>query len=450
MFFDGQKIHEIFHNITTATLRTICRRHIQEATVKVNARTGMYFMISQQSPSIQGLIRKTGLEATQMGKQRYSRQSIPGEFTQGDPRDNETVAQSHDEEWQPKETFMKAPSKTVIESIIGEFIDRTSNAALAVGVCAVCAREANKSELTVHRIDCIPNPQQLQPVAVHPHHNLINGMLLQPAGLTSNGGATVCVECLRALNSDRLPPFALANGMWVGEVPHELAFLTLPERLLIAKYFPSAYIIKLYPKKKGARHWDKSQMYSGLKGNVSTYQLDQKQIASMVDGAIMPHQSKVLAATIGITFVGPKNLPDKGLPDLFKVRRNRVQKALEWLRDNNPLFSNITISASRLSELPENDVPYELLATTKLSSDTSALYAEHDGYVPSQDAEDADDADGDGGENCLLFTSQAYMNIYMNPMAESNESDSEGGRVTSSDYFKKPLTLLLEQMAMRI
>jgi hypothetical protein len=88
-------------------------------------------------------------------------------------------------------------------------------------------------------------------------------------------------------------------------------------------------------------------MYSGLKGNVSTYQLDQGQIASMVDGTIMPQSAKVLAATIGITFVGPKNLPDRCLPDIFMVRRARVQRALEWLKENNPLFTDIMISASR-------------------------------------------------------------------------------------------------------
>jgi hypothetical protein len=293
---------------------------------------------------------------------------------------------------------MRPPSKIVIESLIGNFIDRTSNEALAVGVCAVCARETNARDLTVHRIDCIPNPHQLKPDTGHPRHNIINGMLLHPAGVTADRSAKVCMECSKALSSDRLPTFALANGLWVGEVPHELAYLTLPERLLIAKYFPSAYIIKLYPKKKGARFWDKRQMYSGLKGNVSTYQLDQNEIASMVDGTLMPQQSKVLAATIGITFVGPKNLPEKGLPDLFKVRRIRVRKALEWLKENNPLYSTIIISDSRLSELPENDIPYELRATTKLSSDTTTLYAEQDGYVPSQDP---DDASSEGGKSRL-------------------------------------------------
>jgi hypothetical protein len=69
-----------------------------------------------------------------------------------------------------------------------------------------------------------------------------------------------------------------------------------------------------------------------------------------------------------------------------------VQRALEWLKENNPLFANITISASRLAELPENNVPYELRATAKLSTDVNKLYAEQEGYVPGQEArEDEND-----------------------------------------------------------
>ena len=265
---------------------------------------------------------------------------------------------------------------------------------LAAGCCAVCARETKETDLTQQPLDQIPNSHRLQPGKSHPAHDIYEGMLLYPAGVKNHKIANLCSECTRALNSDRIPSFALANGMWIGETPHELAYLTLPERLLIAKYFPAAYIIKLYPKKKGARHWDMRQMYSGLKGNVSTYQLDQGQISSMIDGTIMPQSARLLAATIGITFVGPKNLPDRCLPDIFRVRRTRVRRALEWLKDNNPLFSNITISTSRLEELPEDDVPYEIRTTTKLSTDVDQLHAEHEGYVPPQDFRDEEEDEG--------------------------------------------------------
>jgi hypothetical protein len=288
---------------------------------------------------------------------------------------------------------MKSPSEEIVNTAIGEFIDRTSNDALAVGVCVVCARETNVAELATQRLDCIPNPQHLRPAVRHPAHFVVNGMLLYAGGVSDDERGDVCVECLRALKMDKIPPLALANGLWIGEIPHELAYLTLPERLLIAKYYPAAYIIKLFPKKKGARHWDKRQMYSGLRGNVSTYQLDQTQISSMIDGTIMPQVSKVLAATIGITFVGPKDLPDKCMPDMFRVRRTRVKRALEWLKGNNPLFANIIISASRLALLPEDDVPDELRVTAKLSTNVDVLNAEHEGYVPSQEVGD-DEVDG--------------------------------------------------------
>jgi hypothetical protein len=290
--------------------------------------------------------------------------------------------------------FMKSPLTETVNTAISEFIDRTGNAALAIGICAVCARETMSTNLSLQRLDSVPNPHRLKPITPHPSHDLFNGMLLHPPGVLEGGRGNMCAECEMALKADKIPKHALANGMWIGRVPHELAYLTLPERILIAKYFPAAYIIKLYPKKKGGRYWDKRQLYSGLRGNVSTYQLDQSQIASMIDGLIMPQPASLLAATIGITFVGPKNLPEKCMPDMFRVRRTRVRLALEWLKAHNPLFADIIISASRLADLPEDDVPYELKTTTKLSTNMNLLYAEQDGYVPSQETNDDEDAEG--------------------------------------------------------
>ena len=77
-----------------------------------------------------------------------------------------------------------------------------------------------------------------------------------------------------------------------------------------------------------------------------------------------------------------------------------MQRALEWLKTNNPLFANVTISVARLAELPENDVPYKLLATAKLSTNINQLHAEHNDYVPSQNI---CDKDGVEGNICLII-----------------------------------------------
>ena len=92
-------------------------------------------------------------------------------------------------------------------------------------------------------------------------------------------------------------------------MPFELALLTLPEQILIARYFSVAFIVKMYPKKKGTY-----ALNSGLRGNVLTYRLDTNEIADMVDGMIMPPPTKILAATIGVTFVGLKNMAEWSMP----------------------------------------------------------------------------------------------------------------------------------------
>jgi hypothetical protein len=116
------------------------------------------------------------------------------------------------------------------------------------------------------------------------------------------------------LRKNRTPAMSLTNGMWIGDIPLELKVLTLPECVLVAHFFPAAYIVKLYPKKKGARNWASSGLHSALHGNVSTYHLNTDQIVHLASSHLMPPSSTILATTIGITFVGLKNLPQKTMP----------------------------------------------------------------------------------------------------------------------------------------
>lgn len=285
------------------------------------------------------------------------------------------------------ESFLETPSDEAIKQSICNFIDRTNNNAIQILPCAVCARETLLSELQKCPVKDIPNKSLLIPHTPHPKHDLYQMILLHPPGVT-NEQANICNECFRALQRKQLPKFSLANDMWIGEIPKELSMLTLPERMLIAIYYPSAYIFKLFPKKTGSRAWDQSQMYQGLKGNVSTYRLDPKQVANMIDGVTMPPPVGILSSTIGITFLGPSELPEKTMPNIFRIQRARVKSALLWLKANNPLYRNIVISEHNLLQLPENGIPEELILTARYSSDLDALNAEQDGYVPQDAADD--------------------------------------------------------------
>ncbi|KAJ6447856.1 hypothetical protein C8R47DRAFT_999680 [Mycena vitilis] len=239
-------------------------------------------------------------------------------------------------------------------------------------------------------ITAIPNGRHLIPDKPHPAHTLFGGWLLHEDAATQQR-TYLCMQCKRKLSHDERPPLALANGMWIGQIPFELRILTLPERLLVSLYFPAAYVVKLYPKVKGARTWTKEMLNSGMKGNVSTYKLNTAQIAGIVSGNTMPPSPVILAATIGVTFVGAGNTPLRILPDFLRVRRKRVFDALLWLKRNNHLYANINISEDQLRLLPENAVPEEILANTRFSNDVAGLEREQAGYVP-MDAADEEEA----------------------------------------------------------
>ena len=262
--------------------------------------------------------------------------------------------------------FLDTPSQETLNNITSDFIDATGNDALKTVACGSCAREMNTDECSEISIKDIPNKHHLIPHTPHPAHELVHGLLIYaPALGSSKETLHICNECRNQLKKNVRPRLSLANEMWIGDVPPQLQNLTLPERILIGKYFPSAYIVKLFPKHKNAFTWDRGQMHNGLKGNVSTYGLDPRQVASMIDGRSYPPPAKILSATIGITFVGPKGLCEPTMPAMFRVRRWKIKEALLWLKANNPLYTDIEISEERLSQLPEDGVPEELTMTAK-------------------------------------------------------------------------------------
>jgi hypothetical protein len=296
-----------------------------------------------------------------------------------------------------KETndFPSNVSKECLQSRISKFIDATGTKALARSVCAVCAGSFFVSEVREVLVSHLQEKNLLRPFRNHPRHVLTSGMLLHRSPdalrMASDGvlWSNVCDSCTHILQRDKIPPLALANGTWIGDVPSELSILTLPERILVARFFPAAYIVKLYPQQKG--RWSAEGMQSALRGNVSTYRLNTGDIVKMTDSQLMPPSSSILAATIGVTFVGPKNIPQWTMPGFLRVNRTRVRVALEWLRANNPLYRDIVISTDRLNALPSNGVPLEISDVARRTEDINTLIEESASYVP----DDIPDDDGD-------------------------------------------------------
>ncbi|KAJ7130993.1 hypothetical protein C8R44DRAFT_839124 [Mycena epipterygia] len=221
---------------------------------------------------------------------------------------------------------LQLPTVDETNTVYRRYYAATSNAAVVMAVCAVCAREVDlhPNQMAVERLDYVPNSHRLVPTTPHPAHDLFNGRLLEPAGVTG-------------INDGRLDPSTLQRGM---------------------------------------------------RGTVSTYDLDSEGISKMVAGDLMPRPPEVLASVISVTYVGLGELPKNWLRNTFRVRRDVV-------RPNIPkYYGHITIDAARIHALPEDDVPVEITSIIRQSSDTGIIDQESDGYVP-QHEEFETEADAD-------------------------------------------------------
>lgn len=272
----------------------------------------------------------------------------------------------------------------VINDAMLRFVAATGNEALRKAVC--CARRLPVSTLEETATSDIPSQHCLDPTHPHPSQVLIRNMLLYNQAVENDKGQ-ICTDCMTELRSGKRPSLSLANNMWIGDVPPPLSVLSLPERVLIARYFPAAYIVKLYPKRNGTG-FDPRALNSGVRGNVTTYPLNVAALAKYVDGNSLPPHPRVLAATIGITFIGVKGTPEKAMRGLFSVSRERVRQALKWLKEFNEFYQHITINETTLQALPDDGVPPELLQVAKMDSDSMLLEREHAGYVPDEEDEE--------------------------------------------------------------
>ncbi|KAG1743672.1 uncharacterized protein EDB91DRAFT_1247163 [Suillus paluster] len=259
----------------------------------------------------------------------------------------------------------------------------------------------------------------------------------------------ICGSCLDDINANKTPMLSLANNLWVGEIPNELAMLTLPERVLVALSYPAAYIVKLYPKRRGALNWDAAGLNSGLRGNVSTYRLHTSGIAAMVEGDLLPPKPVILATTIGISIVGPNNFPERCMPSFLTVSQCHLWNALLFLKQHNPLYCDITISKANISLFPKHGIPEVILSSVRHLPNVEMVDAERDNYVPDDDAEDVFNElntvfpTGCNIEEESVIKNTVQSNVF--PMQSHGVLDSNVSEVDDNQLFAHALSNMSEQ-----
>ncbi len=253
---------------------------------------------------------------------------------------------------------------SVKEELIRAFRRETSSQKLATFTFASCSAQYPQSEQrTVDHsqlpLDLLAHPsghtgqaEALPPVS---SNLLLRSVMLDPHGITfSNDGdgysADLCSECHRYLKRGRLPPLALANGMYLGgEVPEPLRGLTFIEEAVIARHRAKSCIVQLKDDDDG---FYKPNTQRGFRGHIIVYPQRPDNLAS-----ILPPAVEDIVTPICIVFVGSRPPDKEWLRNKAKpliVRREKIKNALMWLVEHNPLYADVQIDEDRLSVLPSD------------------------------------------------------------------------------------------------
>ena len=270
-----------------------------------------------------------------------------------------------------RKTWPKLIPPRMKEKLIKDFKDATSSSKLASFTCACCARDlpVKERQCMAHtdvKMDVLRRPTSHwnDPEFAGPPGPFVSGplenLLLDANGIKANIDGTyrleLCSPCLRGLQRESVPKHALANRLYLGPVPPELGGLTMVEECMIARARAKSWIVKLQETDTDSTT---PTAQRALKGHTIIYPQQPDKLVS-----VLPQPIDETLTFICIVFVGSSTLTKEWLRAKAKpliVRREKVQRALAWLKVNNPLYKDIQISEENLQTLPQEDVlPYHI------------------------------------------------------------------------------------------
>jgi hypothetical protein len=162
----------------------------------------------------------------------------------------------------------------------------------------------------------------------------------------------VCSGCVKGGLSTKLK---FSGENWVNttlcqDMPAILADLTIVERNVIARSHLIGYIIRLSTTSKVG------SSYRGARGHIVAFKQDPTLLLKILPSPeVEPHYN------ITVSWDGGAEPTDENLRKFCTVRRERVLKALEWLKENNELYRDVKINYELLRTWPDDAVPPQLI-----------------------------------------------------------------------------------------
>ena len=262
------------------------------------------------------------------------------------------------------------PSKRLMHKIISGFCNDTHPSKFEEAGCAVCGQLVVITKLiTLTNVKCSFDPLVRVGVTRLPRNSANDPIREIDGPIIDANCKHVCHECVSFLEKKVMPPMALANGLWVGNVPKELSDLTFVERLLVSRVRSNRCIVHVL---KGG--WK-------MRANAIMFPTPIPKLCN-----ILPPPIEELDEVIAFMFTGvaqPTAEDMKRTPML--ARRRYISVALEWLKINHSDYSNVQISQENLKLYPEEGPPvmvdYRTSIVNKHKESTSVFDIEEEDGV---------------------------------------------------------------------
>ncbi|KAJ2919825.1 hypothetical protein MD484_g593, partial [Candolleomyces efflorescens] len=212
--------------------------------------------------------------------------------------------------------------------------------------CAVCGSLTLLTDLkAIDALDCSLEPL-VEPFLVKKARSQSSETVdFMEGPVLDNACDAVCGTCRKSLEKGKRPPAALANGLWLGEIPPVLAKLTYAEQCLIARVRTNRYVLRV------------SSGHSKLTANAIAFSMPTVKVYQH-----LPPRKEEMQEVLAFIFTGVNPPTDADLARTpMLVRRNAVADALEWLKLNHSDYSDLFIDREALLSYPESGVPVDVL-----------------------------------------------------------------------------------------
>ncbi|KAM4067355.1 ATP-dependent DNA helicase PIF1 [Hirsutella rhossiliensis] len=153
----------------------------------------------------------------------------------------------------------------------------------------------------------------------------------------------VCAECARCLGRERASPGMHLHGRLGCEhaYPDELKGLTPVEEKLISLNSCYGFVTR-YSIPGGQRQSVRYPRH--VKGHITVFPNDVQGLVTKV----LPHPLVRVMDEIHVSWQGAEKPGPRDLSGLLSVRRRAVERALVWLKENNPLYGEVEIDVAEM------------------------------------------------------------------------------------------------------